>query len=442
MRNQQFTIRCIIYILILVWGLPYTSYGQPEQLTLSDAITKALQSNYGISISEAEYEVAAVNNDWGVAGRYPTISFNASASGSPDLSDQTLTNRISAGVALDWTLFNGFRVNITKSQLETSELLASGRLGVMVENTVEDVIMAYYAVLLEAERLEVLRSVMELSRDRYDYVKQKRLLGSSVTYEVLQAENIYLSDKASLYDQEMRVRNAKRNFNFILAEYPEKQWDFSENFTADTSRYVLADLKSKMVENNQTLKNQYTNLMLKQDETELRKAAFYPTLVGSLGMDVGNTRSHDMNNAINDQVFKSYAPYASVRLSYNIYQGGVRKRAMQVAQINEQIAETGIEQMEHALTNELYNLFDYHEVRIQLLQLAEQSVATAELNLQISEEKYRTGVINSFNYRDVQLIYLEASLRRLQAIYNLVDSKTQLSRITGGFLNQGQVNGE
>ena len=71
---------------------------------------------------------------------------------------------------------------------------------------------------------------------------------------------------------------------------------------------------------------------------------------------------------------------------------------------------------------------------MELLNVADENLEASQLNLSISEEKYRSGVINSFNYRDVQLIYLNAALRRLQAIYNLIDSKTQLTRITGGFL--------
>ena len=90
--------------------------------------------------------------------------------------------------------------------------------------------------------------------------------------------------------------------------------------------------------------------------------------------------------------------------------------------------------MEHALTNELFNLVDYYGVRVELLNVANENMEAAGLNLEISEDKYRSGVINSFNYRDIQLIYLNAALRRLQAIYNLVVSKTQLTRITGGFL--------
>ncbi len=94
--------------------------------------------------------------------------------------------------------------------------------------------------------------------------------------------------------------------------------------------------------------------------------------------------------------------------------------------------------MEHALTNELFNLVDYYGVRMELLNVANENLEAAELNLSISEEKYRSGVINSFNYRDIQLIYLNAALRRLQSIYNLIDSKTRLTRITGGFLGTQQ----
>ena len=112
-----------------------------------------------------------------------------------------------------------------------------------------------------------------------------------------------------------------------------------------------------------------------------------------------------------------------------------------MARINEGVAKVEIREMDHALTNELFNLFDYHEVRIELLNVANENLEAANLNLSISEEKYRSGVINSLNYRDIQLLYLNAAVRRLRAIYNLVNSRTQLTRITGGFLGQPVADG-
>jgi len=401
-------------------------------LSLSGALGRAMDNNYGLIISRADTEIAYINNNPGNAGRYPTIGFDASDNNSYDLKSETYASRFSAGIGLNWVLFDGFRVNITKSKLENLESLSEGRLGVVIESTIEDVILGYYSVLLQMEQLEVLQTVMELSNDRYQYELNRKSLGGSVTYDVLQAQNVYLTDKANYMTQEVVVRNSVRNLNFLLGESPTTTWDFTEAFEADTSEYALADLLSKMKASNQTLKNQYTNLLLLENETSLRRANYSPTISLGAGADYSSSWSATVDEpTINTG---SLGPYANLRLSYNIYTAGVRRRSVEVARINEEVAQVEVSQMEHALTNELFNLADYYGVRLELLKVANENLTAAELNLSISEEKYRSGVINSFNYRDIQLIYLSASFRQLQAIYNLIDSRTQLTRITGGFL--------
>ncbi|MEN8227143.1 MAG: TolC family protein [Bacteroidota bacterium] len=428
-------LKHLTYIVATLFTLA-TVNGQGDELSLSLALDKALENNYGVIISRADQEIAEINNNWGNAGRYPTIGFDASDNNSYDLSSSTYNNRFSAAVGLNWTLFDGFRVSITKSKLENLEELSSGRLAVLIETTIEEIVLGYYNVLLQREQLEVLKTVMELSGDRYQYELKRKSLGGSVTYNVLQAQNVYLTDKANFMNQEVVIRNSIRNLNFMMGEDPAKTWKFDEPFEAETTGYILQDLLSKMKSNNQTLKNQYTNLLLQQDETSLRKASYYPTLSVGAGMDYSHTWTQ-ISGAPTVGA-QAMSPYGNIRLSYNIYSAGVRKRSVEVARINEEVAQVEISQMEHALTNQLFNLFDYYEVRVELLNVSDENLEAAQLNLSISEEKYRSGVINSFNYRDVQLIYLNAALRRLQAIYNLIDSKTQLTRITGGFLDSSE----
>jgi len=405
-----------------------SALGQPEDLTLTDALAKTLEYNYGIRISKSDVEIASINNDWGVAGRYPTIGFGASSNNTYDFTDTSWTNRLYAGVGLDWTIFDGFRVNFTKDKLETLEELSRGSLGVVVENTIEDVIMAYYDVLLQQENLNVLKTVMTLSEDRYAYEQARYDLGGTVTYQVLQAQNVYLNDKALFMTQEVVVRNAIRNLNFLLGLDPNLVWNFPDPFEPDTTEYILGDLTNKMMSNNQVLRNQYTNLQLKKKEIDLSKSALYPSLYVSAGLDenVGNAQFIGNTNAL--------STYGNLRLSWDIYTGGTRKRAVEVARINEEIAQIEIEQMEHALMNELLNLYDFYSIRIALLEVADESLEAAELNMNIADEKFRSGAITSFEYRDIQLIYLSSALRRLQAIYNLIGSRTSLTRLTGGFL--------
>jgi outer membrane protein len=422
-------------ILLLFTGiLIFQQAEAQEALTLSGALERALENNYGLIISRAGNEIAAINNNPGTAGRYPSIGFDAANTNSYDLNSSTYLGRFSAGVGLNWVLFDGFRVNITKEKLENLESLSEGRLGVVIEGTIEDVILGYYTVLLQQEQLKVLETVKQLSKDRYEYELDRKSLGGSVTYNVLQAQNVYLTDKANYMNQEVVVRNNVRNFNFLLGESPNTQWNFSELFEADTSEYTLADLLSKMKASNQILKNQYTNLMLMENETSLKRANYSPTLSLGAGLEMGESWSSPEGVSNNGNL----SPYGNLRLSYNIYTAGIRKRSVEISRIYEEMAQVEIAEMEHALTNELFNLADYYGVRVELLNVANENMEAAELNLSISEEKYRSGLINSFNFRDVQLIYLNAALRRLQSVYNLIDSKTRLTRITGGFLGTAQ----
>ncbi|MBL7113689.1 MAG: TolC family protein [Bacteroidales bacterium] len=421
------------YIILFIFIISEFPASAQKDLTLSLALEKALQNNYGIILSTADTEIAAINNSWGTAGRIPTVGFDASSSNSYDLLDNTASNRLSLALGMDWILFDGFRVDITKDKLEDLETLSGGRLAVVVENTIEDVILYYQNVLLQQERLKVLEKVMTLSEDRYNYEMKRYELGGSVTYNVLQAKTLYLSDKASFMNQEVVVRNAIRNLNFVLGEDPVVSWKFTEPFDPAAEEYVLSDLLAKMLSNNQTLQNQYVNLMLQQKEVAIQKSDYYPTV--RLGAGIENSYSRMQQDGGDPTTTSGLSPYGNLSLSFDIYDAGNRASDIQIARINEEMAQVEIEQMEHSLTNLLLNVYDYYTVRIALLEVAVESLEAAELNLQIADEKFKTGAINSFNYRDIQLIYLNAALGRLQAVYNLIDSKTVLTRLTGGFIS-------
>ncbi len=419
-------LRYNVFCILLAFAIP--AGAQPENLTLSRAIEMALDHNYGIRISRSEAEIAGINNNWGTAGRYPGIGFEARSNNTYKITEDAFDDRLYGGVGLDWIIFDGFRVHFTKEKLEGLEELAHGQLGVVVENTIEDVVLAYYYVLLQQENLKVLETVMNLSKDRYDYETERYSLGGTVTYNVLQAKNVYLNDKALFMTQEVQVRNAMRNLNFLLGIEPEIQWNYPGPFEPDTTAYLLSDLSAKMLADNRTLRNQYINLQLKQKDIDLQKSALYPSLSLSTGLDenIGSVRSIGSSDAL--------SAYGNLRLTWDIYTGGTRKRAVEIARINEEIATVEIDEMEHALMNELLNLYDFYSVRIALLEVADESLEAAELNMSIADEKFRTGAITSFEYRDIQLIYLNAALRRLEAIYNLIGSRTALTRLTGGFL--------
>jgi outer membrane protein TolC len=81
-------------------------------------------------------------------------------------------------------------------------------------------------------------------------------------------------------------------------------------------------------------------------------------------------------------------------------------------------------------------MFYNYEVQKDILKLSIEQEASAKLNLDLSADKLANGTINSFNYRDVQAMYLNAAIAKYKAIYNVVQSNTDLLRITGGIISQ------
>src|SRR5688572_17831148 len=47
---------------------------EPSKLSVDDAIRIAVEKNFDVEIVKNEQQIGAINNNWGTAGLYPTIS--------------------------------------------------------------------------------------------------------------------------------------------------------------------------------------------------------------------------------------------------------------------------------------------------------------------------------------------------------------------------------
>lgn len=422
-----------IFLLLLFTGF---SVSAQETLSLADVISRALENNYGIQVARNNRQVAEIQNNWGTAGRYPYINLNAGDDNSFNINENEnfVSNRFSAGASVNWTLFDGFSVRINKQRFEEMEQLSRQNTAIMVESTIQSVVLAYYSVLLEKEKLDVFEEVAQLSEDRFRQAEQRKEFGTYVTYDVLQAQNAYLSDRSSYLLQEVAWKNALRDLNYLMAEQDNIPWELTGNFEAIPVDYSLENLKTQMFENNKVLQNQYVNQRLLENAVASAKSAFSPTLDfrgGVTGSAVRNNYSERGESWSNSANF-----YGNFTLSFNLFSGGNRKRAVQIAQIDEETGMVEIEDMEHDLANRLASLYEFYLVRRELLDVAEENLTAARLNLQISREKFESGAINSFNFRDVQNIYLNAARGELEAIYNFIDTHTALLRMTGTIVQE------
>ena len=426
--------RIFIYLVV---GISLTGVRAQELLSVSDAIKIGLANNYNLQVQRQAQKIDEINNTWGNTQAMPNIMFSASGNAkfnyneAEDFREETLVPELS----LNWVLFDGFSARISKEKYELLEQQSKGNTAVLVESTIQDIILAYNNCLLQSEMVGVYEELAMLSKDRYDRAIDSKALGTGSTYETLQAKTAWLQDQSNFLKQKVMYDNAVRTLNFALAVDDNSDWQLVSNLQTNAPDYNLESLLEKMSSSNSTLKNQYLYQSQKAKETALVKSAYFPTLSLNTGVNVNDYNKYFADNGT-DLSSNAVNAYAGVTLSWSIFNGGTRKRSIEIAKINEETVAVKTSQMAHSLSNQLLQMYSSYEVNRSIFNLAKEQEATAKLNLELSEEKLKNGSINSFNYRDVQIAYMNAAIAKFSAVFEVIQSNTDLLRITGGIVNE------
>ncbi|MBA3900404.1 MAG: TolC family protein, partial [Bacteroidetes bacterium] len=423
--------------LFFVGLMSFISVSGQQSLTLSEAIDRALRNNYQIKIAKANVEVAANNNTMGMAEMLPSLSYNLTNANSLNMVDNPASflrgeytlYSLRNNIDLNWTVFNGFRAWITKDMLAKLVEFSMGNSVVVVENTIQATVLSYNRVLLERERLEVFKNVLELSRSRYENVRERQKLGTAVTFDVLLVKNNMLSDSSALMLQQITYNNALRNLNLIMAEDVGVKFLPVDSLAPLAVIYDLENLKRKMLSNNTTLKNQFVNAEILRKESGIAQADLFPRINLNAGHNVSeNWISHENFNGRGGA--RDY--YGNFTLSFNLFNGGRVRNNIQNAKIQERIAQLNINEMEQSMLNQIIQLYELYVARTAILSISRENFQSAEINLNLAKERLWGGTITSFDYRDVQLNYMNAAQVYLSSVYDQIETHTELLRLTGG----------
>lgn len=464
--------RYLVLIILLASSIVAQSQ---DTLSLARAIQIGLQNNFDVRIEKLNVDIARNNNNWGQAGMFPTINLTG---GQPNsvvqrkpanpfaVAGKNVSDNINGQLDTQFTLFDGFFVRLSKARLENLEELSGGNARFVMENIIQAIILGYYQVLLQQEQLNVLIKNKEFSKERYDYIKLRKELGGAITFDVLQEQNNYLTDSASVLQQEIFLKNSIRNLNLLMSENINKTYRLTDPIPFESESFRYEDLRDKMTSSNTNLKNQYLSQELFRNATRLAESNYSPTIT----LNVGATGSLDRLNAnfraptgnviqttvgyvngdlgfpvynnVNEtaltrmtQTGNSYGAYANFGLRFTIFNGGQIRRAVENARIQETMAQLSTDQLKLSLENDLLASFDLYNLRQQLVQIAQVRLQAAELNLTLADERYKNGALSAIDLRIVQDNYQQAALETYLAIFARISSQVDLVRLTGGLVD-------
>jgi len=433
----------IIYVMcLIVMNSFQNAYSQDktlktsEKLSLSDAISISLKNNYDLIITKNSEKIAKINNTWGNTALMPTLDFSTTAqvsknfNSSEDYKNLTFNPKIS----LSWTLFNGFSAMINKANYIELQKESEGNTALLVEMTIQNIILSYNNCLLQKTIMNVYKEMSDLSYDRVKKAKIGKEIGNITTYSYLLYKTSYLEDYSNYLQQKVIYENSIRTLNYNMGTEDNRLWELTTPLVADTANYELEVLSEKLKSNNQTLKNQYINQNILALKIKSVKNSNYPSLKLNASAMHNNSKTY-YDGSTADRSAHSNEVGAGLTFSWNIFNGGTKKRAIQIAKINAETGNVKIDQMLHSLTNQLSQLLSSYNSDKQVYNLNIERLKAAKLNLEISTDNYNNGVIDSFDYRDIQVNYLNAAIAKLKAAYSLIESKTELMQITGNIVS-------
>lgn len=409
-----------------------------EKLSLQEAITTALQNNYDIKLVGNDVQIAKNNVNIGNAGMLPAVGGTYTTGGSRQNTIQTpatgvekkangvLSTNLSYGVALDWTIFDGFQMfasyNKLKELQKQGEVLAKAT----VLSTVSSVVSAYFAVARQQQLVKATDSALIISKLRVTIAENKLQIGRGSKLDVLTAKVDYNADTTLYLQQKNLLQTTMVTLNQIMARDLNATFTVSE--VMDINAHMkLAELEQQMQQLNPDLQNAFITKKIAELSLKQIKGQRYPTV----GVNGGYEHSKSTSPTGFNQKFRANGLTYGLTASMNIFNGFLQRQNERNAKVQISSSAISLEKTKQDISALLISTYRNYETNLDLLQVETGNVDLAKQNLDITFEKYRLGNISPLELREAQRNSINAIIRFLDASYQAKLTEISLKEISG-----------
>ena len=431
--------RDIITVCAMLLTLAATA--QEHSRTLRECLEQGLEKNYSLRIVRNREKVAENNTGWANAGMLPTATATASYSGTLDNSDiepresgaATVSQRnvtdhtLRAGVDLQWTIFDGFRMQANYNRLKELHLQSRTQTRIAVENFVANFTAEYYNFILQRLRLKNMSYAVKLSRERLRIVQDRYIIGNNSRLDLLQAQVDFNADSAQSVKQNEQLLTSRIRLHELIAER-----NVDDRFiVADTAIYTGIELDfdtlwQATLANNAEIISAAQNKKIAALDLKSIQSRDYPYIRLNAGYGYTHT-SYDINTTMNRS---DWGADFGISVGFNLFDGK-RSRQRKNAKLEVMNAELEQVDLELSLYAELNTLWQSYQNVKRLLALERQNVIAARENYDIAYERYLLGNLSGIEMREAQKSLLDAEDRILVAEYNTKLCEISLLQISG-----------
>lgn len=440
------------YILVFPLLVAVFKISAQEIYDLKRCIEIGLERNYEIQLIKNEQQIAENNQTLGNAGYLPQIDLSAGYSGTVNNTEQRLveTNEniknsgihnqtLSAGINLNWTVFDGFNIQANHERLKELEQMGALNTRMTIENFIAELATEYYNYIQQTIRMKNLKATMKLSQERVRIVEARYQIGASSRLDWQQAKVDFNSDSSKLVQQNEIVYRSSVRLNQLLASTDvEQKLLIADSFIDLHTFFRKEETLEKVLSQNVLLELYKRDQHLSELDLKMAQSQNYPYLRINAGYgytrnmyDVG-TYDWQQNLGFN----------YGLTLGFNLFDGGNKKRKQKNARLEIENKKLTYNQLELSLRGDFANLWMAYLNNLELHMLEKENLSTAKEAYEIAMDRYKLGDLSGLELREIQNNLLEAEERLVQAQYNTKLCEISLLQISGQiliYLNDSEI---
>jgi outer membrane protein TolC len=343
------------------------------------------------------------------------------------------TTQYSAGLSLNYTLFDGLGRLYNYKRLQEQYQLSQLEARSTIENTTVQLMSVYLEIARLTENVKVLEESLEISKKREQRAQYQFDYGQVNKLEVLNARVDINTDSINILNSKQSLRNTKRDLNLLLNR------ELQANFVVDTTvvlqnLLVMDSYLEKVPDNNVRLLQSASNLQISDYDIKTSRALLLPR--------IGLTGSYGWNQSINPPTafFPATTRTGSnvavgANLTWDIFDGGRSINSLRNAKISYETEALFKNQLEQEVARDVANAKGNYTNALAIYRMQEQNVLTNKSNFERSEEQFKLGQVSSIEFRQAQVNLLNAETIKNLAKYDAKLAEYQLLQLAGQILN-------
>lgn len=292
----------------------------------------------------------------------------------------------------------------------------------------ENVMKAYYGVLAAEKTIITLTSINKTSQAIYDDTKALFDQGLIEEDNVTQLSLNVLTSQNSLRAAKRQLEDAKMYLKLQMGLKLSEEVSLTSNFEE-----VISTMDAKASEVGFDVSQNINYLMMNKQlelgalNVKYEKSQYLPTLSAFV--------SHSQQAMGNDfDAFSGGTWYPTtvwgLNLSVPIFSSGMRKAKVNQASISFLQSENNLSELKKGLTVQTSAAKSNYDNAFDAYTTSQEAVKISKKIYTNYQYKFKEGLITSLDLSQIQTQYLSAETQYIQAMYNLINAKIELDKIT------------